>query len=192
MNNDLTRFRREFAREVDNHNYEQTEDGRLFFPNQKAFVGGMLMHTLNGADMQLDPNTFTTEGLNYLVSCGIKGGTQYSSWYVAPFSGNVTPATSLTAATFTATQTEATAYAESTRILYVGGTVASGSVSNSASRAEITANASVNVWGAGLLSASAKSATTGVLVACAKFSAVRALVSTDVLAFQYTLTLTAS
>ncbi len=91
----------------------------------------------------------------------------------------------------TATTTEFTNYTESNRPEFVDGTVASGSVSNSASRAEITAGTGGGtVWGGGLLSVATKSATTGTLLAAAKFSSSRVLSETDVLAFQYTLTLT--
>lgn len=190
MINDLIRHRRELARAVANHKYEVSPDG-LFMPTMNAFVGGMLATSLNGADLQIDPNTYTTEGLNYLLTTGVKNGSPSAAFYLAPFSGNVTPSASLTASTFTATQTEFTNYDEAARPEFVDGAVSAGSVSNSASRAEITASASGGtVWGAGLLSVATKSATTGVLLACAKFASSRVLAETDILAFQYTLTLT--
>lgn len=186
---DLFKHHGEFLRALANHKYEMTDNG-VYFTQQHALVGGSIIHTVNGQDMRVDHNTFTIEGLNYLFSSGMRGGTAYSTYYVAPFSGNVTPASTLTAATFTSTLTEATAYSEAARPAYTIAAPASGAVTNSASRAEITANASVNIWGAGILSASAKSATTGVCIAAAKFASVRALDSTDVLAFEYGLTLT--
>lgn len=190
MSTDLIRHRREFARAVANHKYEQTESG-LYFPEQRAFAGGMLATTVNGEDLRVDANTFTTEGLNYLLTAGVKNGAAAAAFYLAPFSGNVTPTASLTAATFDSTQTEFTNYTEAGRPEFVDGAVASGSLSNSASRAEITADTGGgNVWGAGLLSIATKSSTSGTLLACAKFASVRALLETDVLAFQYTLTLT--
>ena len=187
--NDLQKHGREFLRALANHHYEMTESG-VYFPEQHAWVGGSLVHWKNGADMRVDNNTFTTEGLNYLFSVGMKAGTAATAFYVAPFTGNVTPAATLTAATFTSVLTEATAYSESARPAYTMGSVASGSVNNSASRAEITANATVSIWGAGILSVSTKSSTSGTCIAAAKFASVRDLVSTDVLAFDYTLTLT--
>lgn len=189
FDSNLLRHGREFLRAFNQHKFEITPEG-VYFPEQHGLVGGSLIHTLNGADRCVDHNTFTIEGLNYLLNVGLKGATQASAFYLAPFSGNVTPATSLTAATFTATQTEITDYTSSTRVEYVEGTVASGSVSNSASRAEVTANASITVWGAGLLSISTKSSTSGTLLAAAKFASSRAMVDTDVLAFEYSLTLT--
>lgn len=189
LDKNLLRHGREFLRAFNNHKFEVTPEG-VYFPEQHGLVGGSLIHTLNGGDRRVDHNTFTIEGLNYLLNVGMKGGTAATTFYLAPFTGNVTPTSALTAATFTATQTEATAYTSATRVEYVEGSISSGSISNSASRAEITANATVAIWGAGLLSISTKSATTGTLMAAAKFAAVRNLGDTDVLAFEYTLTLT--
>ncbi len=187
--NVLDKHRREFARAVRNHKYEMTPDG-ILFPQASALMGGMIAHTVNASDMRVDKNTFTIEGLNYLMNLGFKAASPETAFYVAPFSTNATPASSLTAATFTSTLGEATGYTPSTRPEFVEGTVASGAVSNSASRAEITATGSLTIWGAGLLSVATKSATTGVLAAAAKFSVVRTLAATDVLAYQWTLTLT--
>lgn len=189
ISSSLDQHRREFARAVANHKYEITPAG-VYFRDANAWMAGMIGTTLNGKDLQITPNTFTIEGLNYLMNCGFKAASPETAFYVAAFSGNVTPASSLTAAAFPGTMTEATAYAEATRPLFVSGTVAAGAVSNSASRAEITSTGTINIWGAGLVSVATKSAVTGVLAAAAKFGAVRALVPTDVLAFQWTLTLT--
>lgn len=189
MITDILRYGSEFARAIQKEQYDVTDQGILLYRSH-ALIGGTMVHWLNGEDRRVDNNTFTIEGLNYLLTTGMKNGTPVAAFYVAPFSGNVTPASTLTAATFTATLTEATAYGAATRPEYIEGTAASGSINNSASRAEITANATVTIWGAGLLSASAKSATTGTCMAAAKFAAQRDLVNTDVLAFDYTLTIT--
>ena len=186
---DLFKHSGAILRDLANFHYELTESG-VYLEKEHAFVGGSIIHTLNGGDMRVDHNTFTIEGLNYLFSVGMDAGSAAAGFYVAPFSGNVTPASTLTAATFTSTLTEATAYSESARPAYTIVAPASGSVTNTASRAEITANATVSIWGAGILSVSTKSSTSGTCIAAAKFSAVRSLVSTDVLAFDYTLTLT--
>lgn len=190
MNHEILKYTRELLRDLTNFRFEITDSGDFYFGRSQALVGGSVVHTLNGTDRRVDHNTWTIEGLNYLLTTGLKNGTPYAAMYIAPFSGNVTPSSSLTAATFTSTLTEATAYSESTRQAWTGGTVASGSVDNTGGLAQITANASVNVWGAGMLSNSTKSATTGVCIAATKFSTVRALASTDVLAFGYTMSIT--
>jgi hypothetical protein len=190
MKDEIFKYTRELRRALANFRFEITENGDFYFGGSQALVGGSVVHTLNGADRRVDHNTWTIEGLNYLLTTGLKNGSPYAAMYLAPFSGNVTPASTLTAATFTSTLTEATAYSESTRQAWTGGSVASGSVDNTASMAQITANASVNIWGAGMLSNSTKSATTGVCIAATKFSSVRALSDTDVLAFGYTMSIT--
>lgn len=182
---------RELLRQLANHQYEVTPSG-IYFEKTQALIGGTVGHLLNGRDYRLDDNTWTTEGLNYLLDTGFNRSSAATAFYVAPFSGNVTPASTLTAATFTSTLTEATGYAESARPEYTEAAAASGSTNNTSSRAEITANATITVWGCGLLSVSTKSSTSGVCLAAAKFSASRSLVSGDVLAFDYTLTITPS
>jgi hypothetical protein len=185
------RHRREFARAVANRKFEVTPTG-ILFPEQKCFVMGSFEHTLNGKDRQVDPNLIPTEGLTHILSVVVAGGTQVNPWYVALFSANVTPQATLTAANFTATQTEFTGYDETTRVAYVEGTPAAGAVDNDASRAEFTINASATIYGAALISASAKSATSGSILACAKFSAGRAVVDNDTLEVKYSLSATSS
>jgi hypothetical protein len=58
-------------------------------------------------------------------------------------------------------------------------------ITNSASRATFTMNATKTVYGAFLVSASAKSATTGTLMAAAKFSTSKAVVDNDELLITY-------
>lgn len=187
---DIFKHTRELLRELANYHFEITEAGDFYFGRSHALVGGSVVHTLNGGDRRVDHNVWTIEGLNYMLTTALKNGSPYAAMYIAPFSGNVSPSSSLTAATFASTLTEATAYSESARPAWTAGTVASGSVDNTASMAQITANASVNIWGAGVLSNSTKSSTSGVCIAATKFGSVRALASTDVLGFGYTLSIT--
>ena len=140
----------------------------------------------------ISSNIVSTEGLNHLLSVGLAGGSQVGTWYVAPFEGNYTPVAGLTAATFTAAATECTAYDEATRVAYVEAAPSGGVITNSASRAVFTINASKTLYGAALVSASAKSSTSGTLLAAARFSSSRAVVDNDEVAIAYTLTLTSS
>lgn len=188
---EILAHRREFARAVANHKYEKSDQG-IYIPGAKVFIGGAFEHTLNHADNQVDPNIIPTEGLNHILSVLVAGGTQVNPWYVALFSANVTPGASLTAATFTGTCTEFTSYAEATRVAYVDGSIAAGAVDNAASRAEFTMSGSATIYGGALLSASAKSSTSGTILAAAKFSASRAVVAADTLQVKYTLSVTSS
>ena len=140
----------------------------------------------------ISSNIVTTEGLNYLLSVGLAGGSQVSPWYIGLFEGNYTPVPGLTAATFTAAATECTAYDEAARVAYVEGTPSGGVIDNSASRAVFTMNATKTVYGGALLSVSTKSSTSGTCLAAARFSSSRAVVDDDELSVRYSLTLTSS
>lgn len=137
-------------------------------------------------------NLVPTEGLNHILGVEFKGTTQVLSWYLAIFEGNYVPTSADTAAALPAASTECTAYAETTRVPFVGGTVAGGVLDNSASRAEFTMNATKTVYGAYMTSAPAKGATTGVVVSSVRFSAAKNLVATDILRITAGLTLTSS
>lgn len=189
---DILAHRREFARAVANHKYEVSPSG-LLFPNQKVFVGGVWETTQNYADPDMSPNIIPTEGLNHILSVLVAGGSQVTTWYVALFSGNVTPGASYTAANFASNATEiTTGYSESTRVAYTEGSVSAGAVDNDASRAEFTSTATQTAYGGALLSVSTKGSTSGTLLAAARFSASRSLVSGDTLQVKYTLSATSS
>lgn len=187
----ILRHRREFARAVANHQYEESPSG-LLFPKQKTFVAGHFETWINGADHAVDPNIIPTAGLNHLLSVLVAGGAQVNPWYVALFTNNVTPAATLTAANFASTMGEFTGYAESNRVTYVEGTPAAGAVDNDASRAEFTINAPATLRGGALLSAQAKSAVIGEILACARFGADRAVIAGDTLQTKYTLSATSA
>ena len=136
----------------------------------------------------VDKNLVVNEGLNSLLSIMFNGGTQITTWYIGVFEANYTPVATVTAATITSASTESTAYDESTRVEYVEAAPSSQSITNSASRATFTFNATKTIYGAFLVSASAKSATTGTLFSAAAFSVAKAVVATDELLLTYTFT----
>lgn len=182
----------ELARMFRNHKWERDDNGAILIGRVR--VHGQYETTApDGLGTVVCDNLLTTEGCNYLLSVGIAGGTQYTTFYVAPFGANVAVADTLTAANFAATQTELTNthYSESTRVAYVESVPAAKSLNNTASPATFTAaTTNVLIYGVGLLSASAKSATTGVLLSAANYTTVRTLPSvSDTLGVKYTLTL---
>lgn len=122
-------------------------------------------------------NLVPYEGLNHLLNVALKGLTPVTSWFVGIYEGDYTPDTSVTAATLGGLATECTAYSESTRRPFVPGTVASGSVDNAASLAEFTFNAGKTVHGSFLTSASAKGATSGVLLSVVRFPSPQVMAS---------------
>lgn len=137
-------------------------------------------------------NLIPTEGINYVLGAALTGVSPLSSWFIALFEANYTPVAGITAATFTSGATESTAYDESTRVAWVPGSISGGAVNNTASKAVFTMNATKTIYGIGQLSASAKSATTGVLVSIARFAAAKAVVDDDVLNVTSGITLTST
>jgi hypothetical protein len=121
-------------------------------------------------DSETIDNLMPTEGLNYMITAGMKGGSQIATWYVGLYEGNYTPVAGDTAATFPGLATECTTYDEAARLEWVEGSVASGAVSNSASRAEFTSNALKTIYGGFLSSSATKGSTAGTLLSVVRFS----------------------
>jgi hypothetical protein len=117
------------------------------------------------------------------------GSTQITTWYCGVFEGNYTPLATDTAATFTSAATECTAYDETTRQAFVEATSTAGLITNAASKAVFTFNATKTIYGGFLASASAKSATTGSLLAAARFSPSRNVEPAFQLTLGYNVTL---
>ena len=195
--NDLMRHRGEILRALANHKYDITDTGGILLG---AGINAIPMGVFDvdhrrGGDLiarVAGSNVIPTEGLDHILSTVVAGGSQVLTWYMALFEGNVTPGASLTAATFTATTTECTAYDEAARVAFQEGAAAGGVIDNAANRALFTMNATKTVYGGALLSASAKSATTGTLLAAARFATPRNVVAADELSCRYTLTLTSA
>lgn len=142
--------------------------------------------TLNGVEYavlstETVNNLVPTEGLNYMLGASLTGVVQISAWFIALFEGNYTPVAGVTAATFPADATECVAYNEAARVSWTPGAISAGSVSNTASKAVFTMNATKTVYGIAQTSVSTKSAITGTLVSVARFGAAKAVVATDVL-----------
>ena len=138
--------------------------------------------------VDISDNLIVDQGLNHLLDVVLHGTTPVSPWYIGIFEGNYTPVAGATAASITADSTESTAYTESTRVAYDEAAAASKVTTNSASKATFTCNATKTMYGAFLASASAKSATTGTLLAVTRFTTTRAVVSADILLVTYTIT----
>lgn len=167
---------REFVRLVRNRKVEQTEDGLLLLGAGVVFRG--VQSVLHEGVWRDHKNLLTTEGLNHMLDVTLHGSSQTGTWYLAPFSGNVTPLATHTAATFAATFTELTNthYSEATRVAFVEGAASAAATDNYASPATITtATSNVTVYGAGLLSVATKSSTSGVLLAAAKYASAYSL-----------------
>lgn len=143
------------------------------------------------------PNTFTYEGLDYLLDIVFYTTSKAASriWYVGLFDLNVTPATSSTAAaclgaagTFGALQ--AAEFDESTYPAYTTAAGVDGVITNSANKAEYTiASVSNTLYGAFLSTSNDPTETSCYLMAAKKFTSSRAVVADDEVAITYQITI---
>lgn len=155
--------------------------GCIGVPYRAEFIGASAGH-----------NIIPTEGRNSILDVYLDAATQITAWYLAIFEANYTPVAGLTAASFTADATESTAYDEATREAITWGEPSSGSLDNTATHCEFTMNATKTIYGGAVLSASAKSATTGVICSASQFSAARSVIDNDILRVDVTVALTSS
>ena len=126
-------------------------------------------------------NLVVNSGRDYLVDVGLSGGTQITTWYI----GLVNGATPTFAAADTMAShggwTESTAYDEANRPTFVEAGVSGGQVTNTASKATFTMNATATIGGAFLVSNNTKGGTTGTLYAEGDFATDRSVIDNDVL-----------
>lgn len=135
-------------------------------------------------------NLVTTAGLNKLLDATFKTGLASPAWYVG-LKGAGTIAAGDTMSSH-AGWTESAAYSESVRQTLTLGTIASGAVSNSASKAVFTMNATATIAGGFVTDSNTKSGTTGVLYGATDFASSRSVLSGDTLTVQVDLSVTAS
>ena len=142
-------------------------------------------------------NLVVNAGLAYMAGSALTSVTQITSWYIGLYGAGAsnTPAAGDTMSSH-AGWTEVVPYSNATRVAatFVTATTANPSVvTNSASPASFTINATSTVGGAFLTSSSTKSGTTGTLFSAADFSSPgdRSVVSGDVLSVTYTFSLSA-
>jgi hypothetical protein len=122
-------------------------------------------------EFQWAKNRVVNQGLNHALNAALRGSDVISTWYVAPFVANITPVATITAANFDSTLTEFTNYTEAVRQTWTSdGAATSQVLVNSASPCVFTVDTGgqTSIYGAGLLSASAKNAVTGECFAAAK------------------------
>lgn len=136
-------------REVANRQYEIADEGTLFLPKSKIWIGGQFEHdVLRGGKLlgaARDPNIVVNQGLNALLDIMFHAATQITAWYVGIFEGNYTPLATDTAANITANSTECTAYDEATRVAYDEAAASGQSITNAASKATFTMNSTKTV-----------------------------------------------
>lgn len=118
-------------------------------------------------------NLVCTAGKNLVLNNAFGTSAWTPSWFIG-LKGAGTIAAGDTAASH-AGWSELTTYSQATRPAFVRGTASGGSVDNSASKAQFTANASMTVAGFGMWTDSTKGGTTGTLYGAADFASSQAM-----------------
>lgn len=137
-------------------------------------------------------NLVTDEFLNASLGVLFQGDSFYSTWYVSLIGSNDTPTASWTYANIGTDFTEFISYDEATRPEWVDGTIASKSLSSSASPATFTASSGANttIYGGFLCNGPVKgdNAAVGGLICCATvFNTARPFIDSDVINIVYTI-----
>lgn len=176
MATNLRKYGRDFLRWVDRGLVEHTDEGTLL--GGAVMARGMYrVFSEEGDLLEEKSNVVPTEGLNYFITTGLLGGPPVAKWYLALFSGAVTPDATWTAATFPATASEITSntegYSNPTRVLWTPATTITQPIAtniNNLAAFNIVSASAVTITGAALLSSAAKGSTTGVLVSATRFN----------------------
>lgn len=167
-----------------------------------AKAGGVYRMECVGADGQVKwvaecPNLVVNVGLQDMNAKYFSGSAYTATWFIGLYGAGAsnTPAAGDTAASH-AGWTEVVPYSNATRPTATFGTATTADpsvISNSASPAAFTINATQTVGGAFLISNSTKSGTTGILFSASDFQSPgdRAVVSGDTLNVTYTFNLDA-
>jgi len=176
IHKDIIRHGKEFQRALQQHQWENSDNGAILFPKMGAMIQGRYDYFSNeGERHESAHNLVPVAGLNYLLEAALRGGTSYSQFYLALFDGAYTPNPDLKAADFAVSSGELVSssegYSESTRPLWQAGAADSGTMNNDANRATFTivTSGQITIRGAALLSDSTKGGTSGILLSIARF-----------------------
>ncbi len=135
-------------------------------------------------------NIVVTTGLNILLDATIKTGVTSPTWFVG-LKGTGTMIAADTMASHSG-WAEIVPYSDGTRPAFTPGSISSGAVDNSASKAVFNCNTTSTVYGCFLANNSTKSGTTGTLYGGGDFGSPRSVINGDTLNVTVTLTQTSA
>jgi hypothetical protein len=180
MNRDTKAFMRDARRALSNNRHEIAEDGAIYIPGSRAFIGGAFGHAYAppgegfGVKTIGKPNRVVGEGLNKILNL-LGGHASSAGLFLAPFSGNVAVPGTWLGSNWAGLAQEFTAYAPATRLPWTTVPSTAQQLTNAAALAASTltfnAGGPYIIRGAALAEASAKGATTGPLIAATRFDA---------------------
>ncbi len=185
IDRDLIKHAGEFRGYIENHDYEVSDEG-VVFPKAHARISGAYSISSPGYEDEDIPNLLPIEGINFILTSGLNGDA-----YLALFTTNYTPTSSITAAQFASTAGELVSntegYSETTRRLWEKAAASNGARDNLANRAAFTiaTATSVVIRGAALLTDQVKGATTGSLLSISRFAQARTQYNGDPFSLGY-------
>jgi len=135
-------------------------------------------------------NLVVTTGRNKYLDATLKTGLATPTWYVG-LKDSVSAVANDTMASH-AGWSELSPYSNANRPTYVLGTIASGSVDNSASKASFAINATATIGGAFITDNNTKAGATGILLGAGEFAQARSVISGDTLNVTVTCSITSA
>jgi hypothetical protein len=175
---------RDVTRAIANNRYEMAPEG-VYIPAIRAIAKGAYVDYVNGVEIGETPNLIVDQGFVDILNTVFGATSKKAGFYVALFSGAVTPVANWTAANFGANATEITSttegYTQATRPAWTVAAASTPQVDNYASKAQFTiATAStLNINGAAILSDQNRGGTAGVLYSAARYANTRVLQAGD-------------
>ena len=189
---------------IDNNGFKAEVDAQKI--SQTGIVGKMLLGSrwawehwrkFDGVYKKLstweEPNIMCDAGINYVMDAAFSGLSPISSWYLVTFEDDYTPLATNTYAS--PGYTECTAITEATRPAWSEAGVASKIITNSASKATFTYNATKTIYGGALVGGGSAPSTKGdtagggVLICSSQFTTGnKPVVDTDILKVTVTIT----
>lgn len=197
MLNQSKTLRRDFSKALRGGKYETTEGG-ILAPGTSIVARGEYVEVLNGVEVGVRGNMVVDQSFVDILNTYFGATAKKSGFFVALFSGAVTPTANWTAATFSASASEIVSgtegYTEATRRPWVPAAATTPQMDNYAAKAVFTiaTAATLNVNGAALLTDSAKGSTAGVLVSAARYANTRQLQNGDNYEVGYRITFSAA
>lgn len=130
-------------------------------------------------------NLVVNQGLNDILGVYFQGVSQKTSWFMGIFQGNYAPVAADTGANWAVNATECSSYTSATRPAWSPAAAAAQAITNGASPASFTFNASVTIYGAAIVSSNVIGGTAGVLFSEAQFTTPKAVSNGDQLLITY-------
>ena len=177
-------FRRDVTNAIANRRYEMAPEG-VYIPAVRAMGQGVYIDCINGVEVGQTPNLIVDQGFVDILNTVFSSTSKKAGFFVALFSGAVTPAANWTAANFASNATEITSttegYTQANRPAWGVVSATTPQIDNYATKAQFTiaTATTLNVNGAAVLSDQNRGGIAGVLYSAARYANTRVLQAGD-------------